>query len=318
MHGDDPAASARADRAPGPARTEGFFERGGGTRLYHWDWAPEGVREASAWGALVVLVHGYAEHSRRYDEFAQFLLERGHAVCRMDARGHGRSSGQRGYVGDFSEYVEDLAAFSAAAEQRYPRRPLVLIGHSNGGLTALRAVQLGKIQPRALVLSGPSVALSAAKKPVPDAVARWLSALLPRLPLPNGISSRELTHDVDLQRAHERDRLVNRVATPRWYWSMTLAGRAALAEASRLTLPVLTLSGTADSIVDPGAVRELHERIVSPDKELVLRAGEYHEVLNETDRRGLFVLVADWISRALSRSAGAAPIRPGGAGSRAN
>lgn len=172
----------------------------------------------------------------------------------------------------------------------------------------LRAVQAGVEGAVGLVLTGPLLGLPPARRAVPDPLARLLSAALPRLPVPNGIRSEDLTHDEALREAHRRDRRVHRVATPRWYWEMTLAARAALADAGRVTLPLLILLGADDPVVDRDRVAELHARVGSADKQLVVRPGELHEVLNESCRAESFGLIASWMERVL---AGAADARRG-------
>jgi alpha-beta hydrolase superfamily lysophospholipase len=254
-------------------------------------------RDGSTAGALVVLMHGYGEHCRRYDEVARHLAQRGHVVCALDARGHGRSQGQRGYVRGYGDYVDDLAAFVELVRARHGARPLVLLGHSNGGLIVLRAVQAGAVgEARGLVLTSPLLGLRP-KRRVPDLLARALSVLAPRLPLPSGIHSEDLTHDPALRAAHRHDRWVHGAATPRWYWTMTLATRAALAEAQRVSLPLLIAQAELDPIVDPAIVAEFHARAGSADKRLIMRSGEFHEVLNETQRQELFGILSDWIAR---------------------
>jgi alpha-beta hydrolase superfamily lysophospholipase len=285
------AAEAGSSRAE---LTEGFSDGVGGVRLYHCEFVP---KRSPAGGAVIALMHGYAEHCRRYDELATELAARGHVVCLFDARGHGRSGGQRGYVHAFGDYVADYAAFVRRVRGRHGPRPLIAMGHSNGGLIALRAVQSGLDAARGLVLTGPLLGLPAARKAVPDAMARALSALLPRLPAPNGIRTEDLMHDPVLREAHRRDGHVFRVATARWYWEMTLAARAALADAERVTLPLLIVQGAEDSLVDRARVAEFHARAGAADKQLVLRPGELHEVLNETQRRRTFDTIAEWIER---------------------
>jgi len=273
---------------------EGLHDGARGVRLYHCEFVPQ---RPSAMGGVVALMHGYGEHCRRYDELASELAQRGHVVCLLDARGHGQSGGQRGYVREYGDYVADYAAFVARVRERHGARPLVVMGHSNGGLIVVRAVQAGLEGARGLVLTGPLLGLRAARRALPDALARGLSAVLPRLPVPNGIRSEELTHDPALREAHRRDRLVHGVATARWYWTMTLAARDALAEAQRVTLPLLIVQGADDPLVEPASVAEFHARAGSADKRLVLRPGELHEVLNETGRRETFGLIADWVER---------------------
>lgn len=281
-----------------PYRNEGTFEASDGVRLFSVeDWAPQSGGAPAAPRSLIALMHGFAEHCARYDAVAAYFAARGHVVCRLDARGHGQSGGRRGHVRDFDDYVNDFAAFTRAALARFPRAPLVVLGHSNGGLIALRAVQRGLLTPSALVLTSPLLRLR--KKPVPDVVARFLSWAAPALPLPNGIRRQDLTHDPELLAAHAADTLVHRVATPRWYWSMTRAAEQAFSEAAGLSVPLLVVSGELDPIVDPASAADLHGRAGSRAKELIVRAGEFHEVLNETRRLELYELIAAWIEGTL-------------------
>jgi alpha-beta hydrolase superfamily lysophospholipase len=289
-----PSGTARVANA-----SESYFERERGLRLYHCEFVPErlGGEEASGACAAVVLMHGYGEHCRRYDELASFLVRRGHTLSCFDARGHGRSQGPRGHVRAYADYVDDFVAFLERVRARHGDRPLVVLGHSNGGLIALRAAQRGLPDVHGLVLTGPLLGLRAGRKPVPDGVARALSWALPWLPLPNGIHAEDLTHDAALREAHAADRWVHGVATPRWYWSALVAAREALAEAPRLTLPLLVVLGERDPIVDPACAAELVARAGTSDKQLVVRPGELHEVLNETRRVELFAQIASWIER---------------------
>jgi len=290
----------------GARRSEEYFERPSGVRLYLCHW------HAASPGPHLVLMHGFAEHCRRYDELSEYLLGHGIGVSRFDARGHGRSSGQRGYVARFEDYVEDLQAVVRHTAELSPERPLGLLGHSNGGLIAIRAVQQGLPGVRGLVLTNPLLELRAARKPVPDPLARLLSWGAGRLPLPNGVRPGDLTHDPAILGALLQDPWVHRVGTPRWYWSATLAGRAALAEAERVTLPLLAVVGELDPLVEPRGVTQFYERVASADKRLITRRGELHEVLNETDRRELFGLIQVWLQRVCAATG--AQTAPRGAG----
>jgi alpha-beta hydrolase superfamily lysophospholipase len=164
-------------------------------------------------------------------------------------------------------------------------------------LTVVRALQEGLSGVAGAILTSPLLGLPVKRKPVPDAVARWLSFFAARLPLPSGIRAHELTHEQSLVDAVQADRAVHRVATPRWYWSMLGATELALREAHRLTLPLLTIQGELDAMLDLSAVARFHAGVSSLDKQLLVRTGEYHEVLNELDRQALFTLVADWVDR---------------------
>lgn len=271
---------------------EGYFTGAGGVRLYRCH-VPALVQRPGA--PVLVLMHGYGEHCRRYDELARFLARRGIGVASFDARGHGRSAGQRGYVRDFEDYVDDLCVFFDSVARSEPERSVALLGHSNGGLTALLAVARGALSPRALVLSNPLVELHARRRAVPDWTAQLLSQLAPRLPLPSGIAPEDLTHDPELIQARRVDRHVHRVATPRWYWSMQRATRLAQTQSRQLSLPTLMIASELDTLVEPSAVKACFERMPARDKRLLQRPGAFHEALHEVDRRTLFDSLAEWL-----------------------
>ena len=83
--------------------------------------------------AVVVIVHGYAEHSSRYIHVAEHLIRHGYAVYAFDLRGHGRSEGTRAFVRSFDDYLADLACFLTRVNKREPGKPIFLLGHSMGG-----------------------------------------------------------------------------------------------------------------------------------------------------------------------------------------
>src|SRR5262245_28646035 len=120
----------------------------------------ETFRPAAPPEGVVLITHGYAEHCGRYHEVAHVIVNAGWAVLSYDVRGHGKSPGERGYIDRFSTYLADLAAMQAAARELAPDAPMILLGHSHGGLITLRA--LADEQPpkvAAAIVSSPFLAL---------------------------------------------------------------------------------------------------------------------------------------------------------------
>lgn len=280
-----------------------------GVRLFRCQWLPDGWTTGSERTAataplkgppLVVVVHGYGDHSGRYAELAGFLVQKGMAVLAQDSRGHGQSGGQRGYVSQFDEYVRELSDFIDWVSTEHTGHPLVVLGHSNGGLIALRAVQQRVPGVDALIVTSPLLRLQSRRKPLPDSIARLLAAIVPRLPLPNGLDPRDVTHDEQWV-AHTRgDRLCLHWATPGWYWQALIAGQEALAAACLVELPTLIVSAEADSIAEPTAIKELFDALLSGDKQHWVQAGSFHEPLHETNRLLLFESLAEWIATRLN------------------
>src|SRR3954447_14358497 len=104
---------------------------------------------------IVILAHGYGEHLGRYDHVAGVLVGRGAVVAGPDHVGHGRSGGERVVITDFDLVDEDLHTVVRRMRERHPGLPLVLVGHSMGGLIGARYAQLHGDELAGLVLSGP-------------------------------------------------------------------------------------------------------------------------------------------------------------------
>jgi lysophospholipase len=265
-----------------------------GTALHTYRWSSRSAEQQTS--AVVLIAHGYSEYGRRYDRFARYLVGRGHTTYAYDARGHGFSPGQRGYIDSYERYIDDCTDVARDVARRHPQRPLVLLGHSNGGLTVLRTVQRGETSAAGLVMTCPMVALQRRHRPLSRNVAAIVSFLVPRLSLSNGIDQRELSHDTAINATWTADPKNHGRTTPRWYLSSLDAMARAQAEADKVTLPVLALRAELDSIVDPQGVANLMERVGSADRELVTCAGSFHEVLQELDREQHFKRIGDWLA----------------------
>ncbi len=111
---------------------EGTFRGHGGLELYYQCWRPEGTPLA-----VLVLIHGFGEHSGRYMNVVNHLVPRGYAIWSFDHRGHGRSPGRRGFVRTWDEFREDIRLFLEMVRQQEGGLPVFLMGHSMGGLMVL-------------------------------------------------------------------------------------------------------------------------------------------------------------------------------------
>ena len=114
---------------------------GAGERLHLQAWLPAGPDHRASPAepaAVIALVHGYGDHGGRHTWFGEDMAARGYAVYAYDLRGHGQSSGTRGQVERFDDYLDDTAVFLDEVRRRQPGKPVVLLGHSLGGLICAR------------------------------------------------------------------------------------------------------------------------------------------------------------------------------------
>jgi alpha-beta hydrolase superfamily lysophospholipase len=266
--------------------------------LFERRWQPDSPPKG-----VVVIVHGYAEHSGRYEHVAAVLRGRGFAVEAFDLRGHGKSPGRRAYVRSADEYLDDVNAALTRARERFPRLPLFLLGHSmGGGMVALLVIR----DPQAahgVVLSAPSIRGRRSVPRIVGTILRVIGRLLPRLRL-NKLDSALVSRDPDVVARYDSDPLVYRggmaAGTLR---AMVEAGREVTRDMERFALPVLLVHGAEDGLTDPAGSRELFERASTADKQLKLYPGLYHEVMNEPERAEVLSDIARWLDAQVAASA---------------
>jgi len=243
--------------------------------------------------AQLLIIPGYADHASRYREFAHFLAEGGVEVFAVDLRGHGESSGQRGFVECFEHYLDDVGA---ALAETNPTLPRFLLGHSMGGLIALDYVAERAPQLAGLVVTNPFLALAMAVPPWKLLAGNLAARVLPRLALPSGINAVDISHDDAIIERYRNDPLVFGQATAGWFREIQAAQRRVRARSS-LTVPLLYCYSDGDKIASPSANRDMSECLTAPSKEVLLRPGEYHEVLNEIDRLSLYRHIGGFLAQ---------------------
>jgi alpha-beta hydrolase superfamily lysophospholipase len=273
----------------------GAGSAGAGAKLHWQAWLPEGAMRA-----VVVLAHGYAEHLGRYAEFAAQLNTAGIGVYAVDHWGHGKSDGIYGFVPAFNVYTDGVDALLAEVEQRHPDVSRFLVGHSMGGPIAVLHLLSHQSSYAGMILSGPAI------KPAeePSKLLVWVSRLLSRFLPKMGVLALDaagVSRDPAVVAAYLADPLVyTGKMSARLAAEMFDAMAAVRARAAEITLPVLLLHGEADSLTAPEGSRFLNQHVSSPDKELKLYPGLYHEIFNEPERDSVIGDVTTWIAKHLS------------------
>jgi alpha-beta hydrolase superfamily lysophospholipase len=261
-----------------------------GLTLRGWHWTRSSPR------GVVVVTHGFGEHGACYRHIPEVI---GPALdldfVAPDLRGHGRSPGRRGVVRAYQELVDDLRATLDWTARERPGLPRFVLGHSNGGQVALREVIRASEPPAGLILSNPSLKLTARVPPFKLAIGHILLRLAPGVTLTGKIGADQMTHDPAMQREHDTDPLRHsRICAP-FYFGMVEGGALILDHPEDVQVPLLMLLGEADPLVSAGASRQFFERIPLSDKTLRVYPGMLHEPFNELGREQVFVDVENWL-----------------------
>jgi alpha-beta hydrolase superfamily lysophospholipase len=231
---------------------------------------------------VVLVSHGLGEHSGRYAPLAEALTADGWAVYAPDHAGHGLSAGRR-VDGGPANWVPDLDLVRRHAAARHPGRPVMLLGHSMGGLIALRYAAAHQAALAGLVLSAPALS----KQAVPGRLVPLLTLLARVAPTlrPAGIDVAHVSKDPAVVAAYRADPLVHHGhPTLRLGAAMFDAMDDALADAAELRLPVLLQHGVDDRITTVGTTRALSAALGSDDLTVELYEGLWHEIYNEPER----------------------------------
>jgi alpha-beta hydrolase superfamily lysophospholipase len=269
----------------------GMLRSNDGTKLAYRAWPLEGATLTFA------VVHGLGEHGGRYERFARGMARHNMATFAVDLRGHGQSEGPRGHVDNWSQWVEDAAAFVAHVEQQTQPTEVVPLGHSFGGAITLTTVRTGKVpHARRFVLSSPALRV---KTPVPawkKALAKVAARLAPTFTLDNEVAPETVSRIAEVVEAYRSDPLVHSKISARTYDEWVKAAAANIEHAQDIEIPFLVLAGTADPLIDPAGSEELH-RHAAARSELRLLEGRYHEPFNDIGADEVFDLIAEWLNR---------------------
>ncbi len=255
--------------------------------------------------AVILIVHGLGEHAWRYERLASELIHMGYVVRAYDQRGHGESVGVKGclpsrnaLLKDFAEVVDDTQTLLCKRHHL----PLVVLGHSMGGLVAALWVARhihkygnAACPVSALVLSSPALAVPVhlGQRLLLNTLPRWM----PNLVINNGINPEYLSHDPDVVAAYKADPLVHHKISPRLAQFLAEGGSRVLAYAGKWNIPTLLLYAGSDRLVDPEGSRRF--AALAP-KDLVQHhcyPKLYHEIFNELHRQEVVEHLLRWLDR---------------------
>lgn len=261
--------------------------------------------------ALLLLVHGFGEHSGRYGRMARFLRDRGISVVTYDLRGHGTAPGPRARVA-VSEHIRDNLAVRDAvlAWMRTPEAgdaeslPRLLMGHSMGGLVAGESALRRPWDLTGLVLSSPGLVVGEDTPAPLRAVAPIVARVLPWLPVEQ-LDPEDISRDPEYVADYQADPLVHHTGVPaRAAGTLLAGGRDLLRRSTALRTPTLVLNGSADAITSPTGARRFVRAAGSdhdPRPEVVYREfeGGRHELFNDLCADEAYAALGEWLDARL-------------------
>ena len=273
------------------ARIEHVTARDGTSLLVrHWP-----VATGEPWAAMI-LVHGLAEHCGRYEHVGAQVANAGIDAHAFDVRGFGGSGGPRASVERWSQLHDDLEERLVAVRSIAPGRPVVLYGHSLGGLIALGYVLDGRAQPDLLVLSAP--AIKADLPLLPRLAVSGLRRVAPGLMLKNPFDADVLSCDPDVGAKYVSDPLNQHKSTVRFAHAALAEQARVSAAIHRLSVQTLVVHGGDDRLV-PTGTSAVFEGMPGVTRRVY--PGLRHETHNEPTGAMVVKDITGWVRERVSR-----------------
>ena len=249
--------------------------------------------------SVVILIHGWGEHSSHHGEIIENILEAGFGVYAIDLRGYGHSQGQRGYISSWADYLQDVYFLAKIIVRLYDKAKIFVVAHSMGGAVAIRFLQTyqQEIPVSGLVLSAPMLKVVVQVPEIKLKLARFMSKWIPHFSLSNPIPGDQLTHDPEKIAQIEQDPLFHFKANSRWYTEAMRAMELSLAEASKIDVPTLILHGTEDQVNALEGSELFFDQLTVRDKEFCTLEGMRHALFDELNRKKVFAKVVGWIKK---------------------
>lgn len=249
--------------------------------------------------AAICLVHGLGEHSGRYEHVAEAFTKDGYAMFGFDLRGHGRSGGPRGHFPSSEAVLQDIDLLFTHARERYPELPLILYGHSLGGILVLYYGLKRKPKIKGVIATSPGLHTALESQTGKIIAAQILGLIAPTVLLPSGLDAHAISHTQAVIDKYQQDPLVHDKISLGFGRTMLGVAKWTLEHAAEFPAPLLLMHGKEDRIAFPSSSIEF--AAAAPEKStLVLWDEGYHELHNEPEQAEVLKTMLIWMNARLN------------------
>jgi alpha-beta hydrolase superfamily lysophospholipase/SAM-dependent methyltransferase len=282
-------ATARATSA-----VERTFASHDGAELFYRYWPAASPEPKGA----IILFHRGHEHGGRMAHLVDELKLPDHAFYAWDARGHGRSPGERGYSPSFAASVRDIDSFMQEINEKdgFGVRDIAVVAQSVGAVLAATWVHDYAPKIRALVLASPAFSVKLYVPFARQGIALW-QRFKGRFFVNSYVKARFLTHDPVRIKSFEEDPLITRPIASNILLDLYDHAERVVADASAIAVPTQLLISGSDWVVRHGPQHDFFVKLASPSKERHVLPGFFHDTLGERDRANAVALARDFIVR---------------------
>src|SRR6476659_8328328 len=275
--------------------TEKTFTSWNKAELFYRAWIPSKTTDKA-----LLLFHRGHEHSGRWQETVDSLDLDDIAIFAWDARGHGRSPGDRGAAKSIPDVIKDIDAFARHVSEKFgiPIENMIVLAHSLAAVTIAAWIHDYAQPIRAMILA---TAAFYVKLYVPFAIPA-LRILRPRF-VTSYVKSKMLTHDREQAARYDSDPLIFRQIAVNVLLDLHDTSKRLLADAGAIQTPTLMLGAGKDWVVSLKAQQKFFDRLSSTHKRFEIFPDAYHAIFHETNRQDVVELVREFVRDYFAKAA---------------
>ncbi len=258
---------------------------------YYASWLPSNQPKA-----IMILVHGLGSHSDWFSNVAEKLVTANYGVYALDLYGHGKSSGQRGYIHSWSDFRDNLDDFCQWVKSQNAGQPLFMLGHSLGGLIVIEYILSMSGAIKGIVLIAPALG-KVGISPVKILVGKLLSWIYPRFSLDIGIDETMSSHISEVVSAYRNDPLRHTQATARFAEEYFKIAQWVENNVVNLSTPILVLQGDEDVVTPVESTKEFLTQLPDIDKKYQEYKEGYHDLHHDLCEQIVIEDIVKWLEK---------------------
>ncbi|TCN26299.1 alpha/beta hydrolase [Mesobacillus foraminis] len=275
--------------------TQGTFHGTDGAELYYRINEPESRPKAA-----VILIHGFGDHSGGLQNLSKSLVQNRYCVYALDLRGHGKSSGKRGFISSWDEFRGDLQELQRLVALERPTLPLFIVGHSMGGVITLDYALDHQTGISGAAVISPAISYKAT--PLEKFGITIMGKLKPDFSFTKKGNFHLHVKDPELQAKLNPEGLRHNTVTPGLGRGLLHAIDRVEEEAGNIQLPFLLQYGLDDRITPPEKLREFFSHVGSPDKRVYEYALAKHRPFDENGREVVLEDLTCWLDQQVEKA----------------
>ncbi|MBW6491340.1 MAG: lysophospholipase [Lentimicrobium sp.] len=260
-----------------------------GLEIFAQSWEPD----KNTAKAIVCFIHGIGDHSSRHAHVAKEFTDAGYVFFTGDLRGHGKSQGIKGHFPSEDAILRDIDLLISKATESYPGLPLILYGHSLGGIFVLYYALMQKPDIAGVISVSPGLHNAMQNKPLLVLAAKILGSLFPEKTISNNLDLNGISIDAEVVEAYKNDPLIHDRISLGLGKRMLSVNNRTMKNAADFPLPLLLMHGKADFLTFASGSIAFAEPLKDKCR-LILWENAYHELHNEPQKAEIIGAMVGW------------------------